>query len=92
MDITGGEPPTRLLSDGSKCARGIPEHSHEYGEWAMVIEGEIELTVEGKTKNMKKGDEWLTHAQAKHKWKSLKKSRLIGLFSERTRYRPKAIT
>ncbi len=69
----------------------IPVHSHEYGEWAMVIEGEIELTVEGETKNMKKGDEWLTPARAKHKWASLKKSRLIGLFSERARYRPKPV-
>ncbi len=67
----------------------IPEHSHEYGEWAMVIEGEIELAVEGKTRNVKKGDEWLTPARAKHTWMSLTKSRLIGLFSERTRYRTK---
>ncbi len=70
----------------------IPEHSHEYGEWAMVIEGEIELTVEGKTRNVKKGDEWLTPARAKHKWASQTKSRLIGLFSERTRYRTKPVT
>ena len=70
----------------------IPEHSHEYGEWAMVIEGEIELTVEGKTRKVKKGDEWLTSALAKHKWASLTKSRLIGLFSEKTRYRTKPVT
>ena len=70
----------------------IPEHSHEYGEWAMVIEGEIELTVEGKTSKVKKGDEWLTPALAKHKWASLTKSRLIGLFSEKTRYRTKSFT
>ncbi len=70
----------------------IPEHIHEYGEWAMVIEGEIELTVEGKTRNMKQGDEWLTPARAKHKWASLTISRLIALFSERTRYQTKPVT
>jgi quercetin dioxygenase-like cupin family protein len=70
----------------------IPEHIHEYAEWGMVIEGEIELTVEGKTRNVKKGDEWLTPARAKHKWASLTKSRVIGLFSERARYRTKQPT
>ena len=70
----------------------IPEHSHEYGEWAMVIEGEIELTVEGKKMNVKKGDEWLTPARAKHNWTSLAKSRLVALFSERTRYQTKPVS
>lgn len=70
----------------------IPEHSHEYAEWAMVIEGEMELTIEGKTRNVKKGDEFLTSARAKHKWTSLTKTRVIALFSERTRYRTKPLT
>jgi quercetin dioxygenase-like cupin family protein len=67
----------------------IPEHNHEYTEWAMVIEGEMELTVEGKISKHKRGDEVLIPAHAKHKARSLTGSRLVSLFSERARYRTK---
>jgi len=70
----------------------VPEHSHDYAQWGMVIEGEIGLTIEGKTRNYKKGDEYLIPARAKHKARFLAKSRVIDLFSERTRYRTKPIT
>jgi len=67
----------------------IPEHNHEYAEWMMVIEGEMELTVEGKTSKHKRGDEVLIPAHAKHKARFLTGSRLISFFSERARYRTK---
>jgi quercetin dioxygenase-like cupin family protein len=70
----------------------VPEHSHDYAQWGMVIEGEMELTIKGKTRSCKKGDEYLIPAKAKHKAHFLKKSRVMDLFSERTRYRTKPIT
>ena len=70
----------------------VPEHSHDYPQWGMVIEGEMELTIEGKTGNFKKGDDYLIPARAKHKARFLAKSRVIDLFSERTRYRTKPPT
>jgi quercetin dioxygenase-like cupin family protein len=70
----------------------VPEHSHDYPQWGMVIEGEMELTIEGKTRKCKKGDEYLIPARAKHKARFLKKTRVIDLFSERTRYRTKPVT
>ncbi len=70
----------------------IPEHSHDYAEWGVIIEGEIEVTIEDKARNCKKGDEFLIPARAKHKLTSLAKSRAIILFSERTRYQTKPVS
>ena len=70
----------------------VPEHSHDYAQWGMVIEGEMELTIEGRTRNCRKGDEYLISARAKHKASFLAKSRVVDLFSEITRYRTKPIT
>ena len=70
----------------------VPEHSHDYAQWGMVIEGEMELTIEGRTRNCRKGDEYLIPARAKHKASFLAKSRVVDLFSEITRYRTKPIT
>jgi quercetin dioxygenase-like cupin family protein len=70
----------------------IPEHSHDYAQWGMMIVGEMELTIEGKTRNCKKGDEYLIPARARHKARFLAKSRVVDLFSERTRYRTKPVT
>lgn len=70
----------------------VPEHSHDYPQWGMVIEGEIDLIIEGQTRNCKKGDEYLIPARAKHKALILAKSRVVDLFSERARYKMKPFT
>jgi quercetin dioxygenase-like cupin family protein len=69
-----------------------PAHSHDYAQWGMVIEGSMELTVEGKARTYGKGDEYLVPAGATHEARFLTKCRIIDLFSERTRYRAKATT
>jgi len=68
----------------------VPEHSHDYPQWGMVIEGEMELTIDGKAGIFKKGDDYLIPVKAKHCAKFLRRSRVIDLFSERTRYRAKS--
>jgi len=67
----------------------VPEHSHSYPQWGMVIEGRMKLTVNGKTKTIQKGDEYLIPTQAKHHAKFLTKTRVIDFFSEKTRYKTK---
>ncbi|MCW4055042.1 MAG: cupin domain-containing protein [Candidatus Bathyarchaeota archaeon] len=67
----------------------VPEHSHNYPQWGMVIEGKMKLTINGKTKTIKKGDDYLIPAQAKHQAKFLTKTRVIDFFSEKTRYKTK---
>lgn len=66
-----------------------PQHSHGYSQWGMVIEGTMELTIEGTSRTCRKGDEYLIPAGAKHEARFLTRCRVVDLFSERTRYRIK---
>jgi quercetin dioxygenase-like cupin family protein len=67
----------------------LPEHSHSYSQWGMVIEGKMELTIDGKMQVYEKGDEYLVPSGASHCARFLEKSRVIDLFSETSRYKPK---
>jgi quercetin dioxygenase-like cupin family protein len=69
----------------------VPEHSHDYPQWGIMIEGEMELVINGKARICKKGDEYVIPARAKHYAKFLTKSRVMDLFSEKSRYTPKQI-
>jgi quercetin dioxygenase-like cupin family protein len=67
----------------------VPEHRHEYDQWGMMIEGKMELIIDGKTRICKKGDEYVIPAHAKHRARFLTKSRVMDFFSEKNRYRIK---
>jgi quercetin dioxygenase-like cupin family protein len=69
----------------------VSEHSHNTPQWGVVVEGKMELTIEGKTKVYGKGDEYFIPAQAKHSAKFLTKFRSIDFFGEKTRYKPKIV-
>lgn len=68
----------------------VPEHSHSYSQWGMVIEGKMELTINGKARICEKGDEYVIPAQARHCVRFLRKTRVMDFFSEKTRYRAKS--
>lgn len=70
----------------------VPEHSHTYPQWGIVVEGEMKLTVNGKTRLYKKGEDYLIPAQAKHRATFPTKARVIDFFQEKTRYKPKQKT
>jgi len=65
----------------------VPEHSHDYPQWGIMVEGKMRLTIDGVTHLIEKGDEYIIPANAKHYATFLKKSRVIDFFSEKTRYR-----
>jgi len=67
----------------------VPEHSHNYAQWGMVIDGEMKLTINGKTRTVTKGDDYLIPNQAKHKATFVTKTRVMDFFSEKTRYKPR---
>jgi quercetin dioxygenase-like cupin family protein len=67
----------------------VPEHSHNYPQWGMVVQGKMNLTIDGKMRLIEKGDDYLIPAGAKHYATFLAKSRVIDLFSEKTRYKAK---
>ena len=67
----------------------VPEHSHDYPQWGIMIEGKMELTIDGKARIIEKGDEYVIPAKAKHYVRFLSKCRVMDFFSEKTRYRAK---
>jgi len=69
----------------------LPEHSHNYPQWGMVIDGKMELRVDGETKVHSKGDEYLIPSGASHGAKFLEKTRVMDFYSEKSRYKPKPV-
>jgi quercetin dioxygenase-like cupin family protein len=72
-------------------ATEVPEHNHN-AQWGIILEGKVELTIEGKTKLYERGDEYFIPSQARHSAKFLTRSRVIDIFNERKRYKLKRET
>lgn len=68
----------------------VPEHRHDYVQWGIVIDGKMELTINGKTRTCEKGDEYAIPARADHYARFLAKTRVIDFFSEKSRYKAKS--
>lgn len=66
----------------------IPEHSHN-AQWGVVLEGEIELTINGKTQTLKKGDTYNIEKDVKHSAKIKKGYKDLTLFNQKDRYKAK---
>ncbi|MBA3015463.1 MAG: cupin domain-containing protein [Proteobacteria bacterium] len=66
----------------------IPEHSHE-AQWGAVLSGEIELTIDGQTRNFKKGDTYFIPATTTHSAKIKAGYKDITLFNQKDRYKKK---
>jgi len=67
----------------------VPEHSHKYSQWGIVVEGRMELTIGDETKVYEKGDEYLIPARTKHSARFLSEVRVLDFFGEKMRYKPK---
>ncbi|MGE5632277.1 MAG: cupin domain-containing protein [Caulobacteraceae bacterium] len=66
----------------------LPEHSHE-SQWAVVLEGKIELTIDGVKKVYTKGDRYFIPAGVKHSGKIYSGYADITFFNEVSRYKRK---
>lgn len=55
----------------------------------VVVEGKMELTIDGKTKICEKGDGYFIPAHAKHSAKFLSEFRAVDFFGEKMRYKLK---
>ena len=71
--------------DGAK----VGGHSHSYAQWGIVVDGTMELIVDGKAHVYDKGGEYLIPAGAVHSAHFLRPSRIMDLFSEKARYKVK---
>ena len=63
----------------------LPPHSHK-GQWGTVIEGHLELTIEGKTTSHGPGDDYDIPSGAVHSVKVTAGTRAVDVFEESDRY------
>ncbi len=66
----------------------VPPHSH--GEqWGIVVEGKMDLTIEGRTRRCQPGDSYHIPAGAVHGARFLTRFRAIDVFADADRYKAK---
>jgi quercetin dioxygenase-like cupin family protein len=66
----------------------LPKHSHE-SQWGIVLDGKIDLTVDGVVKTYSKGDRYFIPAGVKHSAKIHAGYADITFFNEKDRYKTK---
>lgn len=66
----------------------LPEHSHEC-QWGIVLEGKIELTINGETRSYEKNERYYIPKGVKHSAKVYAGYADVTFFDERDRYKSK---
>jgi len=66
----------------------LPEHCHEE-QWGIVLEGKIELTIDGKTRIYTKGDRYFIEKDIKHSGKIFSGYADMTFFNQKDRYSTK---
>jgi len=66
----------------------IPVHSHN-AQWGVVLDGEIELTINGKIKHLKKGDSYFIEKGVPHSARISEGYKDLTLFDQPDRYKKK---
>jgi len=66
----------------------VPEHSHE-SQWGVVLQGKIDLTIDGIEQTYTKGDSVFIPKGAKHSAKVYAGYADISFFNQKDRYKPK---
>jgi len=69
----------------------VPVHSQSSPQWGIMLKGKMRLTIDGKTHFIRKGDEYVIPAKAKHHATFPSKSRVIDFFSEKARCNTKSL-
>jgi quercetin dioxygenase-like cupin family protein len=66
----------------------VAEHKHG-AQWGVVFEGEMDMTIGGKTKTYKNGDSYFIPSGVLHSAAFRKKTCVMDVFADRERYKPK---
>jgi len=66
----------------------VPEHSHEE-QWGVILDGEIELTIDGKKCAFAKGDTYFIPKDVKHSARIKKGYEDLTFFNQKDRYKAK---
>ena len=66
----------------------VPEHSHE-SQWGIVLEGKIELTIDGVKQTFGKGERFFIAKNAKHSARIYAGYASVEFFNQADRYQEK---
>jgi quercetin dioxygenase-like cupin family protein len=66
----------------------IPDHTHG-GQWGVMLDGKMKLTIAGETKIYENGDIYYIPAGVVHSAEFLTKVRVIDFFEDKNRYNMK---
>jgi quercetin dioxygenase-like cupin family protein len=66
----------------------VPEHSHE-SQWAVVLEGRIDLVIDGRERTLVKGDQYFVPRGVKHSARIHAGYADVTFFNQKDRYRRK---
>lgn len=66
----------------------VPPHVHA-AEWGVILEGEIEMTIDGKTELHRAGEEHVIPAGVEHAFAWRKGTRAVLFFDEPQRVKPR---
>ena len=75
--LTAGAVQVRHMVFESGCL--IPDHRHPEEVVTMILEGEMEMTVDGETKTVKSGDVFLVPQNTGHSGRVISKDRVIAI-------------
>lgn len=64
----------------------VPAHSHG-AQWGIVVDGEMELTIDGATRRYASGDSYFIPEGAVHGARFLTRCRVIDVFADRERWK-----
>ena len=67
----------------------VPSHTHA-AQWGIVVDGEMRLTIGGRTGTYRRGDEYLIPAGTPHAATLRAGTRVIDFFDDKDRYRPRS--
>jgi len=66
----------------------VPEHSHE-AQWGVILDGKIELSIDGKKCTFTKGDTYFIPKDVKHSARIRKVYKDLSFFNQKNRYKAK---
>jgi quercetin dioxygenase-like cupin family protein len=66
----------------------IPPHHHQ-AQWGVLLEGEAEMTIDGQTQTLRRGDSYFIPAGAIHSTRILSPMKALDFFDEAERYKAK---
>lgn len=78
----------QVLFNESDIELSVPEHSHG-SQWGTVINGKIELTIDGQTRIYSRGDSYFIPADTLHSARIYPGFRAVDYFADKDRYQLK---